>query len=207
MLKKKYINTHKSILQTKYLINNTTLKFHFLNKCNFFFSSISKKEILSILKNISVYLMLGQALNAQYSRLHINQNFNNLCYLVSLTKSFYTVTDFYKFQKLFIILNYVFLYLAGGKLTSNSFYAYTNVKPDVFFDSFLLIESKYLQQKTYLTGKLNWHFDFGKFYSSNEILVSPSSLFFFDMLNLSAIPFFSTYIEKKEIKQLLLKIK
>ena len=167
---------------------------------------MAKKELLAILKNIVLLLSLGKAVKTTYSKLYINQSFNNLCYLISITKNYYCIKNFFLFQKLFLTLNNTLLYLAAGNLDQNSFYSYTNIKTDVFFEKFLLFDSKYLQQKTYLTYKLKWKLIFdNKFF--NDKLLTTSSFFFFDVLNLSSIPFFGSYVNKQQIQQDFLKLK
>jgi hypothetical protein len=206
MLKKKYINLHKSILSTKYFFKNTTFKHNILKQLNFFFLSFSKKETLAVFKNIFLCLITESAVNSNYIKLHINQLFNNLCYTFSLTKSYYNILNFFKIQKLFLMLNNNHLYLSSGKLDINTFFSYIMTKSDIFVDNYLMFDVKYIQQNTYLTGKLNWQVLLKTNFSEN-ISLSISSLLFFDILNLCSIPFYGSFLESAQVKQLLTKIK
>jgi hypothetical protein len=206
MLKKKYINLHKSILSTKYFFKNTTFKYNVLKQLNFFFLSFSKKETLAVFKNIFLCLITESAVNSNYIKLHINQLFNNLCYTFSLTKSYYNILNFFKIQKLFLMLNNNHLYLSSGKLNINTFFSYIMTKSDIFVDNYLMFDVKYIQQNTYLTGKLNWQLLLKTNFSEN-ISLSISSLLFFDILNLCSIPFYGSFLESAQVKQLLTKIK
>jgi hypothetical protein len=166
---------------------------------------MAKKELLAVLKNVILLLSLGKAVNSIYSKLYINQSFKNLCYLMSLTKSYYCINNFFLFQKLFLTLNNVFLYLSAGTLDQNSFYSYTYIKTDIFFEKYLLFDAKFLQQKTFFTVKFNWQLASDNLFFERNLLTK-SSLFFFDILNLSSLSFFGSYMDKKQINQDFLKL-
>jgi len=109
-------------------------------------------------------------------------------------------------QKLFLMLNNNHLYLNSGVLDINTFFSYLTTKSDIFVDNYLMFDVKYLQQKTYLTGKLNWQL-LSKINFSENISLSISSLLFFDLLNLCSIPLYGSFLDKLQVTQLLAKIK
>lgn len=104
------------------------------------------------------------------------------------------------------MLNNNHLYLSSGKLDINTFFSYIRTKSDIFVDNYLMFDVKYIQQNTYLTGKLNWQLLLKTNFSEN-ISLSISSLLFFDILNLCSIPFYGSFLESAQVKQLLTKIK
>lgn len=206
MLKKKYTSLHKSILMSKYLVRSMSLKHMALTKLNFFFLSFSKKENLAVFKNIVLSMITGRALNSKYSKLYVNQFYNNLAYMLSFTKSTYNIMNFFLIQKLFLSLNNLHMYVSSGQLDLNTFFSYTLIKSDCFIDSYLIYDVKYIKQKTYLTGSLKWQFAYNYNWLDN-INLSLTSLFFFDLLNLWSVPFLGSFAEVATVRRLLEKIK